>query len=169
MTCGAHIAGRSTPVHVAKHDGSYHRRIPARYVAGDPPLHVVSFAAGDPVSRTPELADDHEPCIIEWDAAIYLFEDRWYNVERSVRDGRVLFYTNIASPVRFTGREFHYVDYDFDVWWWSDGEPELLDEDEFLDHSAAMSYPAGVIQAARAAVDEVLGLIKARAFPFDRA
>jgi hypothetical protein len=31
-----------------------------------------------------------------------------------------------------------------------------------------MRYPADVIERARAAVDEVLGLIGERAFPFDR-
>ncbi|MEX2225610.1 MAG: DUF402 domain-containing protein [Dehalococcoidia bacterium] len=45
--------------------------------------------------------------------------------------------------------------------------PRVLDEDEFLDHSKAMSYPADVIEQARAAVDQVLGLIGKRAFPFD--
>jgi protein associated with RNAse G/E len=168
---GVMAPGEQTAVHVTKHDGTYHRRIPAVYVRGAPPLHVLHYEAGMPVARTPALADDPDPYITEWDTDLYLFEDRWYDVHRCVRDARTLFYANIASPARLDeqAREFHYVDYDYDIWWWADGEPEVLDEDEFLDHAARMRYPAPVIELARAAVDEVLEMMKARAFPFDRA
>ena len=44
----------------------------------------------------------------------------------------------------------------------------MLDEDEFLTHSASMRYPADVIDHARTAVDDILRLIADRAFPFDR-
>jgi protein associated with RNAse G/E len=53
----------------------------------------------------------------------------------------------------------------------SGGSPtnaQVLDEDEFLDHSRAMRYSADVIERARSAVDDVLRLIRERAFPFDR-
>ena len=66
-------------------------------------------------------------------------------------------------------QQFSCIDLDLDVSWYTDDEPRVLDEDEFLAHSEAMRYPADVIEHARAAVDEVLGLIGQRAFPFDRA
>ena len=86
----------------------------------------------------------------------------------SPREGRRWYYVNIATPVEFDGEQFHCIDLDLDVSWFADAQPELLDEDEFVAHSEAMRYPADVIERARAAVDEVLGLIGRRAFPFDR-
>ena len=84
------------------------------------------------------------------------------------RDGRTWYYINIATPAEFDGESFSTIDLDLDVSWYTDARPEVLDEDEFLAHSEAMRYPADVVAHARAAVDEVLGLIRQRAFPFDR-
>jgi hypothetical protein len=162
------LIGRELPLHVTKYDGSYHRRVPLRFVHRKAPLTLGVIERGRPVSRTPDLADDPDPHIIQWGGDIYLFEDRWYMVQRSPRDGRTLYYVDIATPVEFDGEGFANIDLDLDVWWWADDKPRVLDEDEFLDHSRAMGYPADVIERARAAVDEVLGLIGERAFPFDR-
>ena len=159
-------SGQPTVIHVTKYDGSYHRRIPVDLLSQAPPLHIVRFVEGARVSCTPDPAHDPDPYIAQRGGVVYLFDDRWYSVEHAVRDGRTLYYVNIGSPVEFDGAEFHYVDLDLDIWWWTDERPRILDEDEFLDHSQVMRYPAEVIERARAAVNEALGLIEARAFPF---
>ena len=175
------LIGRETPIHVRKFDGSYHRRWPGRFVARKGPLYLLTFAEGEAISRTPEPTDDPDPLVARYGGDIYLFDDRWWNVSRARRDGRIWYYVNIATPVEFDGESFSYVDLDLDVAWYADGEPwfwedtrqdggapHVLDEDEFLAHSEAMGYPPDVVQRARAAVDEVLDLIQRRAFPFDR-
>ncbi len=161
--------GRETPIHITKYDGSYHRRWPARFVLRKGSLFLLSYVVGDLIARTPEVADDPEAWVMRWPGDVYLWEDRWYNVARVRRDGRTWFYVNIATPAAFDGAQFHYVDLDLDVSWYTDSAPRVLDEDEFLAHSKVMRYPADVIERARAAVDEVLGMIGRRAFPFDRA
>jgi protein associated with RNAse G/E len=175
-----HLIGRETPIHVRKHDGSYHRRWPGRFVTYKQPLYLLTFSAGDLISPTPDAAGP-----AAWPARyggeIYLFEDRWWNASRARRDGRTWYYVNIGTPAEFDGETFSYVDLDLDVAWYADGgswywagerrdggEPEVLDEDEFLAHSRSMSYPAAVIKHARDAVEEVLELIRQRAFPFDQ-
>ncbi len=163
------LIGRETPVHVTKYDGSYHRRFPARFASRKGPLSLLTFAAGDPIATTRVLADDPEPYLARWGGRLYLYDDRWWNVIFSRREGRPWYYVNIATPTEFDGTQFHYVDLDLDIAWYVGEEPRVLDEDEFLDHSAAMRYPADVIERARAAVDHVLGLIGERAFPFDGA
>ena len=162
------LIGRPTPIHVTKYDGSYHRRWPVYYVARRGPLYVAQGRAGEPVHSTPNPADDPRPAPITWDSEVYLYDDRWYSVIRARRDGRIQYYANIGTPVEFDGAAFHCIDLDLDVSWYTDEAPQVLDEDEFLDHSAAMRYPADVIERARSAVDDVLRLIKERAFPFDR-
>ena len=164
-----HLIGRETPIHHTKYDGSYHRRWPARFVMQKGPLWLLQFAAGAPITRTPDPADDLAPTPARFGADVYLFADRWYNVARTHRDGRTWFYVNIATPAEFDGQQFHCIDLDLDVSWYPGDPPVVLDEDEFLAHSEAMRYPPDVIERARAAVDEVLGLIGQRAFPFDRA
>jgi uncharacterized protein len=163
------LIGRETPLHITKYDGSYHRRWPAWFVMRKGPLYLVSFAVGEAIGTTPVVADDPGARRTRWPGDVYLWDDRWYNVSRMSRDGRTWFYVNIATPVEFDGAQFHCIDLDLDVSWFVGDEPRVLDEDEFLAHSEAMRYPADVIERARAAVDEVLGLIGQRAFPFDRA
>jgi len=161
------LIGRATAIHISKYDGSYHRRWPARFVLRKGPLYLLTFAAYDPITRTPDPADDPSPVPARFGGNIYLFEDRWYNVSRCPRDGRTWYYVNIATPCVFDGETFACTDLDLDVSWYTDEAPRVLDEDEFLDHSERMRYPAEVIERARAAVDDVLGLIEQRAFPFD--
>jgi protein associated with RNAse G/E len=169
MTTEADLIGRETPVHITKYDGSYHRRWPARWVMRKGPLYLVTFGAADAICRTPEPADDPDPTPAKYGGNVYLFDDRWFNISRMPRDGRTWYYVNIATPVEFDGAAFHTIDLDLDVSWYDGESPTVLDEDEFLDHSEAMRYPADVIEQARTAVDEVLGMIGRRAFPFDGA
>jgi protein associated with RNAse G/E len=163
------LIGHETPIHITKYDGSYHRRWPGRLVERARPLFVLRYEIGDVISAARLIEDDPAAWAIRWPGEVYLWDDRWYNVSRSLRDGRAWYYANIASPVRFEGGEFHCIDLDLDVSWYPGEQPRVLDEDEFLAHAESMRYPAPIIERARAAVDEVLGLIGQRAFPFDRA
>jgi protein associated with RNAse G/E len=162
------LIGRRTPIHIRKYDGSYHRRWPARFVMQKGPLYLLAFDEGELIGRGPDPDDDPHAYPARFGGDVYLFEDRWYNVSRMPRDGRTWYYVNIATPVEFDGEFFSTIDLDLDISWYTDADPEVLDEDEFLAHGEAMRYPADVVAHARAAVDEVLGLIRRRAFPFDR-
>lgn len=162
------LIGRETPVHIRKYDGSYHRRWPARFVQRKGPLYLLTFAAGEIIGTAAEPAEDRDARPARFGGDIYLYDDRWHNASRMKRDGRTWFYVNIATPVEFDGESFFCIDLDLDVSWYTDEEPRVLDEDEFLAHSQAMRYPADVVDHARAAVDEVLDQIRRRAFPFDR-
>jgi protein associated with RNAse G/E len=162
------MIGRETPIHITKYDGSYHRRWPGRFVLQKGPLYLLTFADGDIISHTPDPADDARARPARFGGDVYLFDDRWYNVSRMPRQVGAWYYVNIATPVEFDGAAFHCIDLDLDVSWNVGEAPRVLDEDEFLAHSGSMGYPADVIELARAAVDEVLGLIGQRAFPFDR-
>jgi protein associated with RNAse G/E len=162
------LIGRPIPIHITKYDGSYHRRWPVYYVQREGALYLTESRAGEHVTRTPDPVDDPDPFPIRSGGQVFLWDDRWFNVARGPRDGRTRYYVNIGTPVQFDGEAFHYIDLDLDVIWWTDQTPQVVDEDEFLDHSVRMGYPAEVIERARAAVDEVLSMIEARAFPFDR-
>ena len=163
------LIGRDTPIHITKYDGSYHRRWPARFVVHRSPLYLLTCARGDLVYERGRPEDGGDSWPLRWAGDIFLWDDRWYNVGRNVREDGTWYYVNIATPIEFDGAQFHCIDLDLDVSWVVGERPRVLDEDEFLAHSEAMRYPAEVIDRARTAVDEVLGLIGERAFPFDRA
>jgi hypothetical protein len=162
------LIGRETPIHITKYDGSYHRRWPARFVTRKGPLYLLTCAPGDVVYEGGVPEDGTGGWPLRWAGDIFVWDDRWYNVGRNRRDRETWYYVNIATPVQFDGEQFHCIDLDLDVSWHVGEAPRVLDEDEFVAHSEAMRYPADVIERARAAVDEVLGLIGERAFPFDR-
>jgi protein associated with RNAse G/E len=92
--------GRETPVHITKYDGSYHRRWPSRYVMRKGPLYLLTFASGQPISRTPDPDDDPNPVMARYGGNVYLYDDRWFNICRMPRDGRSWYYVNIATPPR---------------------------------------------------------------------
>jgi protein associated with RNAse G/E len=162
------MIGRPTPVVATKYDGGLRARWPAWFVAQKGELYVVAQRPGDLVWSPERPGEEPRPWPLQWYADGYLWTDRYYNVSRVRRDGRIWYYTNIATPVEFDGAGFSYVDLDLDVAWYTDEDPRVLDEDEFLAHSRSMGYPPSVVGHARAAVDEVLELIRQRAFPFDR-
>ncbi len=163
-----HLIGRQTPVVATKYDGGLRARWPGWFVTRKQELYVVAQRPGDVVWSPERHGEEPTPWTLQWHADVYLFDDRYYNVSRVRRDERIWYYVNIATPVEFDGEAFAYVDLDLDVAWYTDEEPRVLDEDEFLAHSRSMGYPPTVVDHARAAVDEVLELIRQRAFPFDR-
>ena len=97
--------------------------------------------------------------------------DRWYNVfQFREPDGtHKAVYVNIATPATFDGSTIEYVDLDIDVIQWPDGRVEVLDREEFEENSVRLGYSDTVKASAEKAVTDVLALIDAGEFPFDRA
>jgi protein associated with RNAse G/E len=99
----------------------------------------------------------------------YYWLDRWYNVFRfqgpqgSLRN----FYCNVNQPPCFDGRVLSYVDLDIDVLVEPDFSFRILDLDEFEYNAIRYHYPLEMQTRARSALDELVGLIEKRAFPFN--
>jgi protein associated with RNAse G/E len=109
---------------------------------------------------------------------------RWYNVftnyneDRSLRD----FYCNVAMPPVITvstitqgavsetadleKNTLSYVDLDLDLRVHADSTYEILDEDEFVLHSAKFGYPDWLQRQAQSALDELIALLQTHAGPF---
>ena len=99
----------------------------------------------------------------------YYWLDRWYNVFRFLGEGRVLrnFYCNVNQPPSLDGEVLSYIDLDIDVLVEADLSFRVLDLDEFERNAARYHYPPALQVHALAAVNELINLIKGRAFPFD--
>ena len=100
----------------------------------------------------------------------YYWLDRWYNVFRFHEpDGEFRnYYCNINMPPIFVSGVLDYVDLEIDVLVLPDFSYEILDMEEFESNAKKFNYPADVILSAKNALDEILGLIDRREFPFER-
>ena len=100
----------------------------------------------------------------------YYWLDRWYNVFRFLEPHGQLrnFYCNVNQPPVFDGIVLSYVDLDIDVLVEPDFSFKVLDLEEFERNAIQYGYPAELQLSARSALDELVGLIETRAFPFDQ-
>lgn len=99
----------------------------------------------------------------------YFWTDRWYSIFRFGSPSGALrnFYCNINTPVRYEASTLSYIDLDIDVLVAPDFSIRVLDEDEFETHSSLYGYAEEVRRGALDGLEEVLGLIKRKSFPFD--
>ena len=99
----------------------------------------------------------------------YYWLDRWYNVFRFSDSNQTLrnFYCNINQPPSFDGRVLSYIDLDIDVLVAPDFTYRILDVDDFEANARRYAYPDEVQAQARQALEELISLIEARAFPFN--
>jgi protein associated with RNAse G/E len=158
------MIGRTVRVCSTKYDGSPHWEYDSSFVLEQGPLLVTMNFAGQ------ELQTWQGPWTTPYDTRNHFWADRWYNVmRRELPRGGGLdsWYCNVTTPAVYDGETVRYADLDLDVIVPLAGEPEVLDEDEFLENSRRMGYPADVIEQARRAVDELLTLARERRFPFD--
>ncbi|MFN2498858.1 MAG: DUF402 domain-containing protein [Pyrinomonadaceae bacterium] len=98
----------------------------------------------------------------------YYWLDRWYNVFRfSQPDGELRnYYCNINVPPTFDGKLLSYVDLDLDILVAPDFSYQILDAEEFERNAELYRYDDKVRANAKIAVEELVGMIEKRAFPF---
>ena len=157
------IRSQSINVRVLKHDGAGYRRWQARIVHREDPLIVLD--AEFDVDVTHHLLGEIKrgTKTIE-----YYWLDRWYNVFRFLADDGTtrLWYCNVNTPPVLEDDMLTYIDLDIDVLVMPDFSYQVLDLDEFDANAERYGYSNEEKTQARAAVEEVVSLIKNRDFPF---
>lgn len=100
-------------------------------------------------------------------------DDGWFMCHFLADHPDLEIYIDIAMPAVWSGRGARLVDVDFDVVVWRADSPraaggriQLVDEDEFEQHSVELGYPAEVIDGARRAAADVLARTEAGEPPF---
>ncbi len=152
-------------VRVLKYDGAAHRDWPAFLIKRDGPLLVLDAVFDKEIDH--ELLGKVAAGTISVE---YYWLDRWYNVFRfSDRTGTFQsFYCNVSMPPSFDGHVLEYVDLDIDVLVKPDFSYQVLDLEDFDENARAYQYPLDVRENAHAALAELIRLIEARSFPFDK-
>ena len=98
----------------------------------------------------------------------YYWMERWYNVFRfSQPNGELInHYCNINVPPGFDGSILSYVDLDLDVLVAPDYSYQILDVDDFEKNCKGFGHSLEIRDKAQRAIDEVIGIIQTRQFPF---
>lgn len=110
-----------------------------------------------------------EPPIVLPQAHLCLIpaEPHWWTVFFNARpEPHVEVYCDICTVPQRVDSGFTMVDLDLDVIRHWDGTVEVVDEDEFEEHSVKYGYPPDVISSARSAADELAALIRSGTEPF---
>ncbi len=100
----------------------------------------------------------------------YYWLDRWYNVFCFYEpDGTFRnFYCNINMPPTFENNVLDYIDLDIDVLVQPDHSYRVLDLEEFELNSVKFNYSASVILNTMKTLEDVIGSIENRDFPFNK-
>jgi protein associated with RNAse G/E len=157
-------AGKVVRVDSLKFDGRLHRSWPARLVRRAGSLLVLEGVFETEV-RHPLLGHIRAGTL----STEFYWTDRWYSVFRFREPTGQLrnYYCNVNRPAEYDGETLSFVDLDIDVLVAPDFSYTVLDEDEFEAHAAEFGYDEALRARVRLALDELLGLIETRAFPFD--
>jgi protein associated with RNAse G/E len=158
------ITGQTILVRSLKHDGSDHRSWTAHVIRHEGSLLVLEGSFDKEIEH--ELLGTIPLGTISIE---YYWLDRWYNIFRFLGAGRVLrnFYCNVNEPPSLEGGVLSYIDLDIDILVEGDLSFRVLDLDEFEANARRYHYSPALQVNALAAVNQLINLIKRRAFPFD--
>lgn len=146
-----------------KLDGRSHRTWNAELVRQEGPLLVL-----DGIFAT-DIEHDLLGTIAAGTRSVeYYWMERWYNVFRFSQPNGELrnYYCNISVPPSFDGSTLSYVDLDVDILVAPDLSYQILDVDDFERNCKGHGHSLELREHAQRAIDEVIGMIKARQFPF---
>lgn len=154
-------------IQARKYDNSLHYTMPAHLLHDDGEQLLFRVQPGEMIHHF--TRGWIKP--VELPSEMFFWRGRWYNiyVNYTIEDAALRdIYCNVGLPPVIDGQTISYVDLDLDVQFWPDGRCEVLDEDEFIEHTVLYDYPQQVQSQAWKAVDDLLGLWRTHTPPMDR-
>lgn len=145
-----------------KHNGTKHRAWESAWLIGETPLRL-HIPANTPVEN-PDGSQWESP----YDVEAYFADIHWYNVFTLNKQTGIEWYCNVASPPRWnpsTG-DLEFVDYDLDIYVYSDGSFKVLDREEYEAHAQSMNYPKDVQLQAKWGLSQLIHAIRSKTGPF---
>jgi protein associated with RNAse G/E len=151
-------------VRACKYDGTEHRSWPAQILRQDGSLLVLDAKFDREIQH--DLLGTIASGTISTE---YYWLDRWYNVFRFGEPSGELrgYYCNINVPPTFDGQVLSYIDLDVDILVEPDLSYRVADREDFELNAARFGYSNDVRLNAEKALNELIGLIESRDFPFN--
>ncbi len=145
-----------------KHDGSLHRTLAKGFVleASEKQFVVVT-------NKTWVIESDGRRWFTKEPAVNFFYPDKWFNIITMIRKTGIYYYCNLASPSLYDGEAVKNIDYDLDVKCFPDGRIQILDEDEYEQHSLEMGYSSEIKGIVESQLQVLLKMIEDKEGPFD--
>jgi protein associated with RNAse G/E len=109
-----------------------------------------------------------EAPIVSRHTAVKLLRRDWWTAIWN-DEGPITVYVDVIAPGTWDGDRFTMIDLDLDVVQRGNGAIEVHDEDEFEEHRRVLGYPEHLVDGARDATAEVVGMLERGAEPFASA
>lgn len=154
--------GESTYIQSYKHDGSLHRTWSKALVIDVKEDFTVAVT-----DHTWVVESDGRKWLTKEPAICFFYEKRWFNVISMIRKNGIYYYCNLASPSLYDKEAIKNIDYDLDVKVYPDGTYNILDENEYADHSRAMNYPKSIMRIVETEMSELIKMIENNVEPFN--
>lgn len=136
---------RKIHIRTSKYDGTLHWHYDAVDLGADEHGRWFALEPDDPYRRGDEPVRHATHGFV----GFVPFAGGWSVEFNPTPIGQSLVYVNVNTPARFDDGVISMIDLDLDVVRRPDGSIELLDEDEFVEHAASMSYPDRIVDLAR--------------------
>ncbi len=156
-------AGSYVSIYSFKHDGHVRRNWDQGFVLESDEDHFVIVT-----NKTWVVDDDGHHWYTREPALCYFYRDKWFNVIAMLRETGIYYYCNLASPVLYDEEGVKYIDYDLDYKIFPDGTVALLDESEYIIHSAQMKYPKEIDGILKKYMKIILDMYHKNEKPFNR-
>lgn len=145
-----------------KHDGSLHRTWSKGFVLESNPQQVVVVT-----NKTWVIEADKRKWLTREPAICFFYPDKWFNIITMIRKSGIYYYCNLASPSLYDGEAIKNIDYDLDIKRYPDGRIQILDEDEYIEHSIQMNYGDDIKWIVENQMDGLIELVENQTGPFN--
>lgn len=94
--------------------------------------------------------------------------NRWYTAAVTFQsEQRLMYYCNIAMPVKLEGDVLSFVDLDLDYLKEPDEDWKVVDREEFERHQQQLAYPQQLVEQAELGLQQLQQAVASKQFPFD--
>ena len=145
-----------------KHDGSLHRTWSKGFVIESNDEGIVAVT-----NKTWVIESDGRKWFTKEPAVCFFYPNKWFNIITMIRKNGIFYYCNLASPSLYDGEAIKNIDYDLDVKLYPDGTIQILDEDEYQDHSKIMGYSDELKLIIEKSMEELIQMMKDKRDPFN--
>ncbi|MEX2461147.1 MAG: DUF402 domain-containing protein [Paenibacillaceae bacterium] len=152
-----------------KHDGHLHRiwlenwMVPAHLLHSEHAAEAMLVLVN---SHTKIREADGREWVSKIPVVCFFIPGQWYNIVALLEGEGIRYYCNIASPVYCSHDVLTYIDYDLDLIVSSNGDKQIVDQDEYDRHKISYRYPKIVESKIHAGLAELNHRIDQRRHPF---
>lgn len=145
-----------------KHNGNLHRTWSKGFVIESNEEQMVVVT-----NKTWVIESDGRRWFTREPAIYFFYPDKWFNIIAMIRKSGTYYYCNLASPSIYDGEAIKNIDYDLDVKLYPDGLYEILDEDEYEEHSMEMNYSDDIKSIVEGQMETLIQMILNKENPFN--